>query len=249
MEYLFTPQWNSPLIDRGDPGPRAPWLEQPRVIVNGRRDVGVGEYRFSTPGINLFAPLREVAVGTRFAIYADSLDNDAGDPLQVTAELDGKPVGLTGGSDTFPRKPEFERRFRSPGRHRFTAVVVDPIGLLDTDSVDFVVRRAAVRKLTLDRARMRAGRGGRAFPPFCLSGATITYDLFGRVPVRFTVLRRRAKRWTKLSGGFTHRANEGGNELCFRGRLKGLRLKPGLYRIAAKPRGGRAVARKIRIVR
>jgi hypothetical protein len=168
----------------------------------------------------------------------------------VTAELDGKPVELKGETGTYPRQPQFERRFRSPGRRRFTAMVVDPIGLLDTDAVEIVVRRAAVRKLALDRRRMRARRGGRGFgTSICLDGATVTYDLFGRVPVRFTVLRRRAKRWTRLSGGFTHRANEGGNELCFRGRLKGRRLKPGLYRIEAEPRGGRAARRKIRIVR
>ena len=211
--------------------------------------MGVAEYRFTPPQLTLGALPREVGVGTRVAVYADYLDVDLGDPLQLTGELDGKPVDLREQSDVTPRPPTLERRFRSPGRHRVTAMVVDPIGLLATGAVEIVVKQPAIRKLALDRTRMRARRGGRGFAASCLSGATLTYDLLGRVPVRFTVLRRRAKHWRKLSGGFTQRANEGGNELCFRGRLKGRRLKPGLYRIAAKPRGGRAVARRLRIVR
>jgi hypothetical protein len=250
LDLQFRPLWNSPLIDRGDPGPRAPWQQEvPRRIDNGRRDVGLADYRFEQPYIKLVALPARVAVGSRVAVYADYWDIDFGDPLRLTGELDGKPVELRETSDATPRPPTLERRFRSVGRHRVTATVVDPVGLLATDAVEIVVRRPAVRKLALDRGRMRARQGGRGFAASCGSGAIVTYDLAGTVPVRFTVQRLVAKRWRRLSGGFTQRAQEGGNELCFRGRLNGRRLKPGRYRLVAKPRGGRSVVRGIRIIR
>jgi hypothetical protein len=105
-------------------------------------------------------------------------------------------------------------------------------------------------------------------------GAKVTYTLNQAADVRFTVVQRqpgrktksghcakpmtanssarRCKRRVTLPGSFTRAGSAGANSFRFTGRLKGRKLKPGMYQLVATPRTGaktgRAVSASFRII-
>ena len=117
------------------------------------------------------------------------------------------------------------------------------------------------------RAFAAARRGPSVQPSGRRGGAArVTYRANVATTVRFTVRRvrpgrrsgrggrcvvqtrrnRRAARCTlevPLRGSFTHAASAGANSLRFTGRVGGLRLRPGAYRLVATPAPGAAPAR------
>jgi hypothetical protein len=68
------------------------------------------------------------------------------------------------------------------------------------------------------------------------AGATISFKSSEAASVKFTVLKKPANnhgRFKALPGSFSQQATAGANKLHFDARLKGKRLKPGRYRLAA----------------
>jgi hypothetical protein len=128
--------------------------------------------------------------------------------------------------------------------------------------------RPAVTGLRIAPRAFAAARRGPSVRPAARRGgaARVTYRLNVATTVRFTVRRvrpgrrsgrgarcvaqtrrnRRAARCTRevpLRGSFTHAARAGANSLRFTGRLGGLRLRPGAYRLVATPAPAGAPAR------
>ncbi|MFL5779913.1 MAG: sialidase family protein [Thermoleophilaceae bacterium] len=108
----------------------------------------------------------------------------------------------------------------------------------------------AARRITDLRVRpfrFRPRRSGLAIAT--VRGAKVTYRASGRGPTRFTVSRRVTRHgdacspaqdtcrfWAPLRGHFSRQDAKGANSLRFTGRLRGKALKPGLYRLGARPR-------------
>ena len=70
------------------------------------------------------------------------------------------------------------------------------------------------------------------------AGAQVSYTLTGAAAVKFTVSRLRRGRQVTLHGAFTQSGRSGRNSFRFTGRLAGLKLKPGGYRLIATPSAG-----------
>jgi hypothetical protein len=82
------------------------------------------------------------------------------------------------------------------------------------------------------RLRPRAFRAGRPRP----AGSTVRYRLTEPATVEFTVERARSHGgYRRLTGSLTEPGRRGADRFRFSGRLRGRRLRPGRYRLAAVP--------------
>jgi uncharacterized repeat protein (TIGR01451 family) len=128
---------------------------------------------------------------------------------------------------------------------------------------------------SLSRSTFAAAATGRSVASATKIGTRVRYTLSEPATVRFTVERgapgrmvqgscrkptrlnlqaKRCTRYVRLKGSFAHAGNAGPNRFKFTGRLRGRKLRPGRYRLAAAPRdaaGNRSKAKRVkfRIVR
>lgn len=120
--------------------------------------------------------------------------------------------------------------------------------------------RPVASLLSISPGRFRAAAAGAAAKR--RAGARISYALDEAARVTFTfkrivqrvVRRRRRTSYVPLRGSITDAGEPGGNSLHFSGRLRGRRLKRGLYRLVALPvdaagNTGNAVFIRFRIIR
>jgi aldose sugar dehydrogenase len=133
--------------------------------------------------------------------------------------------------------------------------------------------KPVARRLRLRPRRFRAARRGRSI--ISVARTSVFYRLSEDASVRFTVERalpgrkvgtrcrklaegnrgrRRCRRYSRLRGGFTHRGKAGANGFRFSGRLRGRRLRPGGYRLVARPTDaarnrGKSVRARFRVLR
>jgi hypothetical protein len=117
---------------------------------------------------------------------------------------------------------------------------------------------AKLTKLKVSPSRFRALGSGTSIAPH--GGAKVTYTLSKAGTVTFTVLKKTTGRrvgttcrrptkknrkrkhcplYVRVTGSFTHAGKQGANSFRFSGRLKGRKLAPGSYRLAAKPAGSK----------
>ena len=117
---------------------------------------------------------------------------------------------------------------------------------------------ASLLSITPGRFRPAAAAGARP----TARGTRISYALDEAATVTFTVKRivqrvvrhRKRTSYVPVRGSFTDAGEVGGNSLRFSGRLRGRRLKRGLYRLIALPvdaagNTGNAVYIRFRIIR
>jgi hypothetical protein len=87
------------------------------------------------------------------------------------------------------------------------------------------------------------------FRPARRGGAKVSYRLNRAAVVVFTVQRRKGRRFTNVRGSFKQAGRRGADALRFSGRIAGKRLRPGRYRLVAKPRGGAAARARFSVRR
>ena len=251
--------WDSPLIDRGDPAPPDspdPWW----VTTVGRRDIGANEYQFGTPCANARKlPEHPIPRGGTVQLGVDACDRDL-DPLEVHWTLsNGKQLDYPYDYDTFG-KPAFSRRYSRIGTFVERVTVSDPTGRSVTAQVAVRVVRQWMRHLSVVPRRMR--------PSALESVPNDTEIRFAtRVPgpVNFRIergiLRRRTGklRWARTR--FHFKANsqpkddtglplsKGLAVLRFNGWQRGHMLRPGRYRLVAKPPGARPMRVRFRMLK
>jgi hypothetical protein len=151
------------------------------------------------------------------------------------------------GSADIDREPRAQGSAPDIGADEFVPPVVEP-------PVDMRRPVASLLRVSPGRFRAAAARARR--------GARISYALDEAATVTFTIKRivqrrfhgRKRTAYRPLRGSFADAGEVGGNTLRFRGRLRGRRLKPGLYRLIALPvdaagNTGNAVFVKFRIAR
>jgi hypothetical protein len=113
----------------------------------------------------------------------------------------------------------------SAGRARLSALKLAPSRLhrrRGGTKISYSLSQPARVEFRIDRARSgRRGAHGRCVKPRRGSHA------------------KRCLRWRRVRGGFHRNALLGANSLKFPGRLRGRRLRPGLYRLVAAPNGWR----------
>jgi hypothetical protein len=239
--YLF---WNSPLIDRGDPGPMEPWQTQYTPVIHGRRDIGRYEYRFEPPGARIdVLPSTRTAPGREVELTGGGYDNDPGD--RITWHWT-----FSDGSTSIDR--HVFRVYDELGTYEERFTVTDPTGQSTTASATITVVKQRLMGLTIDPAAFRAARG-KPRPP--AAGATIGYALAVRGGVRFTVERRvrrrhgRSFRWVRLPGRIRRFAEAGHSSLDWGGRIGGRRLRPGRYRLVGHASAGPPRRARFRVLR
>jgi hypothetical protein len=226
----------------GNPGDTPP-RESVHMTHSNFRRAKVFESRpqahFEEEGGNQYAePLFAAPASLDFHQLAGSPTIDAGvvTPLLGSADIDGQP--RTQGS-----APDI-------GADEFVPPVVDP-----PDDMRRPV--ASLLRVTPGRFRVAATRSARA-----RRGARISYALDEAATVTFTFKRivkrlfhgRKRTAYRPLRGSLLDKGEVGGNSLRFSGRLRGRKLKPGLYRLIALPvdaagNTGNAVFVRFRIVR
>lgn len=251
--YLLN--WDSPLIDRGDPAPLEEWQNGWYATANGRRDIGFDEYQFEPPRLDLILyPPHAVRPGTDVSLAIFALDRDV-DPLHVRVELaDGEVREYSvRNQNILP----IARRYMRPGTYVERATVTDPTGRSAAAEVAIEVRRQRMLRLSVTPRRFRAGRG-----PGIDDRAKIRFRTSVPGEVRFRVERRvrrargRGFRWARTRHRFTLDAFPGttihpfnGWLLTPDGRVGNRPLRPGLYRLVAAPRGVRPLRARFRIIR
>ncbi|MEA2273191.1 MAG: hypothetical protein QOI98_1899, partial [Solirubrobacteraceae bacterium] len=176
------------------------------------------------------------------------------DPLDLTAPqttLVGGPSGLTGrrtGRFAFvssERGSRFQCRLdggafkpcSSPkvytglkdGRHTFRVRAIDAAGNVDPSP--------AVRAWQIGALVTRVSVSPRKFK--AAHGATVGFDATRKLTARFTVCRKTKHGCVKVKGTIKRSAKLGGNSFEFHARVGGRTLKPGSYRLTAKPGGAR----------
>jgi hypothetical protein len=168
-----------------------------------------------------------------------TIDAGAATPLLGARDIDGQP--RTQGSAPDIGADEF----------------VPPEPPVIEPTVDMRRPVASLLRVTPGRFRAAAARATRR-----RAGARISYALDETAKVTFTIKRiitrvvRGKKRagYRPLRGSFSDAGEVGGNTLRFSGRLRGRKLRPGLYRLIALPvdaagNTGNAVYVRFRIVR
>jgi hypothetical protein len=165
-------------------------------------------------------------------------------------ELAGSPTVDAGGITPSLRATDLD------GKPRVQGTAPD-IGAYETQRVPPPdMRRPVASLLSISPRRFRAA------PAKGRTGARISYALDERATVTFTFKRivqrvvrhRRRTSYVPLRGSMRDAGQVGGNSLRFKGRLRGRKLKPGLYRLVALPvdaagNTGNAVYIRFRIVR
>jgi hypothetical protein len=162
-----------------------------------------------------------------------TIDAGVATPLLGTGDIDGRPR-------TQGRAPDI-------GADEFAPPIVEP----PMDS-----HRPVASLLAVTPRRFRAAATGRR------RGTRISYALDEKATVTFTVKRiiqrvvrgRRHTGYRPVRGSFRDAGEVGGNTLRFRGRIRGRRLRAGLYRLIALPADaagntGNAVYVRFRAVR
>lgn len=238
--------WNSPLIDAGDPAAPDEWQRPYIEVVNGRRDIGEFEYGFRRPKIAPSVYPNPVATRTQVNINADAVDEDLGDELQLEWTL---PDGSKSA------EPSLRPEFRRLGRYSFRAKATDPTGQAAAASLVVRVIRQRISDLRVRPARFRADRRR-----FGSRRAQIRFRAAAGGRLRFRAqraVRRSARskiRWRRVPGSFDNDAAPAStvdeNRITFTGWIGAHRLRPGLYRLIARPLSEGKVARaRFRVVR
>jgi hypothetical protein len=183
-------------------------------------------------------PLFAAPASLDFHQLVSSATIDAGvvTPILGTRDIDGEPRNEGSAPDI--------------GADEFVPPVVEP-------PVD--MRRPVASLLTVAPGRFRAAA---ARTTRRRAGARISYALDEAATVTFTFKKivkrlfhgRKRTAYRPLRGSFRDAGKTGGNTLRFRGRLRGRKLRPGLYRLIALPvdgagNTGNAVFVRFRIVR
>ncbi|HKP91106.1 MAG TPA: sialidase family protein [Thermoleophilaceae bacterium] len=104
-----------------------------------------------------------------------------------------------------------------------------------------------LRNLSVKPFRFRPTRSGASTA--AVRGARVSYKASARGPTRFSVSRRvtrhgdrcdpprdTCRTWVGLRGSFSREDARGANSFRFTGRIQGVALEPGLYRLRAEPR-------------
>lgn len=176
------------------------------------------------------------------------VDRDLGDVHQVA----GSPT-INGGTAALPDFSPFD----IDGQPRVVGpapdVGADEFNPTTPPNAD-TVAPAFLKAPAFSRSRFPAAKSGPAFKPARTYGATITYTLSEPATTTFTVQRplagrksgkkcvkptrknrkkKRCTRYSTLKGSFADAGTSGVNKVRFSGRLRGKRLKPGKYRLAA----------------
>ena len=157
----------------------------------------------------------------------------ANEPATFRCRLDGGPLQPCTSPRTYGNL--------SLGNHTFSVVATDLTGNVDLTPATRswrIVKIARLSKLKIKPRALFAAPHGPAIESRKF-GATLSYVMSADANVKFRVRRRVRRhghtRWVLLKGKFSHRSTAGLNRLHFNGRLRGRRLKPGRYRLIAKP--------------
>ena len=237
--------WNSPLIDAGDPASPDEWQRPYIQVVNGRRDIGEFEYGFRRPKLAPSVYPEPVSTRTQVYMFAGAQDDDPGDDLKLEWTL---PDGSRSAESSL--RPKFDRL----GRYGFHVRATDPTGQVAETTIFVRVIRQRISDLRMRPAVFRAAKrrlGSRR--------AQIRFRAAAGGKLRFRAeraTRRSARskiRWRRVRGRLDFDIIATGtleNRITFTGWLGQHRLRPGLYRLVAKPLSeGRVARARFRVVR
>jgi hypothetical protein len=177
---------------------------------------------------------KEWASPSSYGSYLDALHTNAtpgtagGDPAPGAGGAPGPPAARAG-APSLRKLAVSPRVFRAA---RSGAAVAARVGT----TVRYRLSTPARVRFTVRRAKLGRSRGRRCARPR------------GRVPKR-----KRCNRYTRVKGRFSHKGDAGRNRFRFRGRVGGKALRPGRYRLVARPtaagRRGAVRLRSFRIAR
>ncbi len=241
--------WDSPLIDRGDPAELDDWEQFGFKAINGRRDIGLREYQFSTPTVNPLAepyhhPIRR---GGTALLRAGAIDSDA-DPLKVQWTFsDGEQLEYEADGQGSLRG--VERRYPRLGSYVEEVTATDPTGRSATGRLVIDVVRQRMQHLSIAHRRLRPPSAPAYFRDTLIRFRTRVPD---RVYFRIERgVRRRASRrlrWVRTRHRFRSESRLGMTTENFNGWIDGRRLRPGRYRLVGAPRGVRPLRARFRVL-
>jgi len=237
------PNWDSPLIDKGDPvpgggEPMADLAGGDRTV-NGVTDIGAYEYGRHAPTISVSASPTAVLTGEAVTFKAIPDDLDPNEFPDVTWAFDD---GTTASGVTVTHA------FSTPGSHSATATATDPAGLTATAFAPVTVAAPLLpRKVMPPGFGFKKLKAHKGFVRLVLSCPVIAQNCAGTVKLQLAGKRRtelgRAKyriaRGTKKT--VKVRLSRGARKRLRRAR-HGLRVK-----VVAKPIGGTAKSKTVRL--
>jgi hypothetical protein len=135
-----------------------------------------------------------------------------------------------------------------PGTYDVSVTAALPTGESRTGVAKLTVRDRQDPVLRGLRLRPKRIRPGAPSLVQAAAGATVRFTLSEEASVRFTVQRKRGRRFRKLRGSFKHAGQAGANQVRFTGFLRGKPLRRGSYRLVATPTdgaGNKGAARRV----
>jgi uncharacterized delta-60 repeat protein len=232
--------------------------------VNGNLDAHslIARYILDVPPTASFT-----AVGAGRAVAFDGSGSADPDGTIVSHEWDFGD-GSTGAGSTA------RHRYARAGTYTVTLTVRDDYGLTNAAKRAIAVRRPILSRLRIKPARFPAARRGGSIAAARRRGAKVSYIDSQAATTTFTVARvlpgrkrgrrcvkprprnrggKRCTRFARLRGSFRHVDKAGKNSFRFTGRLRRRALRPGRYRLTARPRlkgtAGKRVSVRFRIIR
>jgi BNR repeat-like domain len=187
--------------------------------------------------------------------FVDSLDGGGtwSEPVQLSGAM--RPVWLAPTSQGYMTGDYISTSFVAGLPHSLFAAAVAPSNgklheAVYAASPPLAKPSLPARKITdlhVKPFRFRPRRSGTAVA--AVRGANVTYRASGRGPTRFSISRRVTRHgdacspprdtcrfWAPLRGHFSRQDAKGPNAFEFTGRLRSKALRPGLYRLGARPR-------------
>jgi hypothetical protein len=218
--------------------------------------LSIGASGTPTPAALRAAAANLPSAGDRTLILVSDGQSGCGDPCPVARELAdrlgaGFRIDAVGFRAPNSAEAELDCIARVTGGTYVSAT--DPAGLQKTLAESTAARVTALR---LSRTTFAAAAKGGSIGTVARAkvGTRVSYTISERAKVRFTIERalegrkvdgkcqklmaangraRPCRRYTALSGGFTHDGKQGVNHFAFTGRRRGKKLPPGRYKLVA----------------
>ena len=243
-------------------------IEYPRVDMQANGDSLLGWYRYNLdeqipqwraydrnpprfPGLSI--PATGVA-GSPVAFTAGAIDTWS--PFSVQWSF---------GDGAVSPDANTSHTYTVPGTYDVTVGAADALANGTSTGGQIVITEPVVQppattipvlsSLSLKPRRFRAFRRGGPIVGTTAAkrGTTVRYSLDVAARVIFRVQRKRGRKWRRVKGRFGVDSTAGANQFRYSGRLRKRALRPGRYRMVAKPRNGAgkgAVTRaRFRVVR